>query len=166
MRGFCKLVLLAAERQTTDGTKPPPMSMLMYVEEIRALALGMTWAMCLCVFVCVCVCTRRCLVCRPSHLCVCRVGTPPARKIDKIGRVIIFALLHPVQHADANERTPTRMPAQWMDGCMDGAPTHARTHSSSRQQPPGRGSKMNHLETRKGPDFSRHHQQRAFFEKP
>ena len=35
-----------------------------------------------CVFVCVCVClcvgtlASRCLVCRPSHLCVCRVGTP------------------------------------------------------------------------------------------
>ena len=25
-------------------------------------------------------CQNRCLVCRPSHLCVCRVGTPPARK--------------------------------------------------------------------------------------
>ena len=24
--------------------------------------------------------SSRCLVCRPSHLCVCRVGTPPARK--------------------------------------------------------------------------------------
>jgi len=36
---------------------------------------------CLFVFVCVCVCvlSSRCLVCRTSHLCVCRVGTPPAR---------------------------------------------------------------------------------------
>ena len=41
-----------------------------------------------CVFVCVCVClcvfvcvlSSRCLVCWPSHLCVCRVGTPPTRK--------------------------------------------------------------------------------------
>ena len=31
-------------------------------------------------FVFVCVLSSRCLVCRPSHLCVCRVGTPPARK--------------------------------------------------------------------------------------
>ena len=40
---------------------------------------------CVCVCVCVCLCvfvcvlSSRCLVCRPSHLCVCRVGTPPAR---------------------------------------------------------------------------------------
>ena len=33
-----------------------------------------------CLFVSVCVLSCRCLVCRPSHLCVCRVGTPPARK--------------------------------------------------------------------------------------
>ena len=33
--------------------------------------------LCLCVFVCVL--SRRCLVCRPSHWCVCRVGIPPAR---------------------------------------------------------------------------------------
>ena len=32
---------------------------------------------CLCVFVCVL--SSGCLVCRPSDLCVCRVGTPPAR---------------------------------------------------------------------------------------
>jgi hypothetical protein len=34
---------------------------------------------CLFVFVCVCVCvlSSRCLVCRPSHLCVCRVAPPP-----------------------------------------------------------------------------------------
>ena len=31
-------------------------------------------------FVFACVLSSRCLVCRPSHLCVCRVGTPPARK--------------------------------------------------------------------------------------
>ena len=41
----------------------------------------MTRTTCLCVFVCVL--SSRCLVCRPSHLCVCRVGTPPARKYVK-----------------------------------------------------------------------------------
>ena len=50
---------------------------------VSALALGMTRTMCLrlCFFVCVCVCVLSsvCLVCRPSDLCVCRVGTPPAR---------------------------------------------------------------------------------------
>ena len=45
---------------------------------MSALARGITWTVCLCVFVCVL--SSRCLVCRPSHLCVCRVGTPPARK--------------------------------------------------------------------------------------
>ena len=33
---------------------------------------------CVCVCVFVCVLSSRCLVCRPSHLRVCRVGTPPA----------------------------------------------------------------------------------------
>ena len=47
-------------------------------------------ALCICVFVCVCVSvclcvvfvcalSSSCLVCTPSRLCVCRVGTPPAR---------------------------------------------------------------------------------------
>ena len=38
-------------------------------------------ALCVCLRLCVfvCVLSSRCLVCRPSHLCVCRVGTPPAR---------------------------------------------------------------------------------------
>ena len=31
-------------------------------------------------FVFVCVLSSRCPVCRPSHLRMCRVGTPPARK--------------------------------------------------------------------------------------
>jgi len=35
-----------------------------------------------CLFVFVCVRSRRCLVGRPSHLCVCRVGTPP-RRVNK-----------------------------------------------------------------------------------
>ena len=48
-------------------------------------------ALCVCVCLCEFVCVVssvgrpiRCLVCRPSHLCVCRVGTPPAREyIDR-----------------------------------------------------------------------------------
>jgi hypothetical protein len=49
-------------------------------------ALARPWYNVDCVFVCVCGCfvfvcvlASRCLVCRPSHLCVCPVGTPPAR---------------------------------------------------------------------------------------
>ena len=32
-----------------------------------------------CVGLCVCVLSSKCLVSRPSHLCVCRIGSPPAR---------------------------------------------------------------------------------------
>ena len=42
----------------------------------------MTRTTCLCVFVCV-LSSRR-LVCRPSHLCVCRVGTPPSRIMSRL----------------------------------------------------------------------------------
>ena len=37
-----------------------------------------------CLFVFVCVLSSRCLVCRPCHFCVSRVGTPPARQNIKI----------------------------------------------------------------------------------
>ena len=47
--------------------------------------------------------TSRCLVCRPSHLCVvcvCRVGTPPARWVDHALHEFIprSALSHHHQH--------------------------------------------------------------------
>ena len=56
-------------------------SRVRYSSWVCALALGMTRTMCLFVFLCVCVCvlSSGCPVCRPSDLCVCRVGTPPAR---------------------------------------------------------------------------------------
>ena len=122
MRGFCKLVLLAAERQTTDGT----------AAEVET-------------------------------------GDRDLRR-DKIGRVrYLRSSIRCSTRTRTNERT--RMPAHvdgWMDACMHGAPTHARTAAAKAYvavaATPGRGSKMNHLESRKGPDFSRHHQQRAFFE--
>ena len=121
MRGFCKLVLLAAERQTTDGT----------AAEVET-------------------------------------GDRDLRR-DKIGRVrYLRSSIRCSTRTRTNERT--RMPAHvdgWMDACMHGAPTHARTAAAKayvavaatsgrrQQNEPSRDAQGSGF-------FAPSHQQRAF----
>jgi hypothetical protein len=56
--------------------------------------------LCLCVFVCVL--SSRCLVCRPSHLCVRAVSAPLRRVKIKI-RLLGFTTLHDRQRRQAEE---------------------------------------------------------------
>ena len=103
-----------------------------------------------CAFVCVCVClcvysrvgAFRCLVCRPFHLCVCRVGTPPARKYAYLfsWRTWEYMSFHPTSYIYAPEGgVPTRPTHTSGTAYTRGtySRVHTQTHNGMR---PGQGS--------------------------
>jgi hypothetical protein len=80
--------------------------------------------LCLCVFVCVL--SSRCLVCRPSHLCVCRVGTPlPLLPLRRGGGALIYidALYLDIRATRGQSRGRPKSSRGW-------------TETSRRQTPP------------------------------
>ena len=80
--------------------------------------------LCLCVFVCVL--SSRCLVCRPSHLCVCRDGTPlPLLPLRRGGGALIYidALYLDIRATRGQSRGRPKSSRGW-------------TETSRRQTPP------------------------------
>ena len=67
---------LSSMRQSIEATRSNPAVQAAMIDR-PSQGRGLCVRLCLCVFVCVL--SRGCLVCRPSDLRVCRVGTPPAR---------------------------------------------------------------------------------------